>query len=303
MRTININDFKTIEEVENYRKEINEACDKRADFITLCEKADKLSHKPFGYIKDCFEAIAPELFKSKEGKKIMSNYSKTIRENKNLSALHNLYENIRKSGKDMDIDFFANNIANTNWNVDKKTLSEDTLKVGRILAEGYLHLGKSAEDLFPSENIVLESAVSYIAENKKTNKNIAEYSNAIKVIKENISSKESEENVFESTDLDALAKSLLQEFNKKYSSELTEEEANALREVSSSENKEDVFNKYKNACQSKLSESKKDFEEKGDKSSSERMTAILEQVSNKTYSLENLGNDICGFIELKSIFE
>ena len=48
MRTININDFKTIEEVENYRKEINEACDKRADFITLCEKADKLSHKPFG---------------------------------------------------------------------------------------------------------------------------------------------------------------------------------------------------------------------------------------------------------------
>lgn len=303
MRTININDFKTIEEVENYRKEINEACDKRADFITLCEKADKLSHKPFGYIKDCFEAIAPELFKSKEGKKIMSNYSKTIRENKNLSALHNLYENIRKSGKDMDIDFFANNIANTNWNVDKKTLSEDTLKVGRILAEGYLHLGKSAEDLFPSENIVLESAVFYIAENKKTNKNIAEYSNAIKVIKENISSKESEENVFESTDLDVLAKSLLQEFNKKYSSELTEEEANALREVSSSENREDVFNKYKNACQSKLSESKKDFEEKGDKSSSERMTAILEQVSNKTYSLENLGNDICGFIELKSIFE
>ena len=303
MRTININDFKTIEELENYRKEINEACDKRADFITLCEKADKLSHKPFGYIKDCFEAIAPELFESKEGKKIMSNYSKTIRENKNLSALHNLYENIRKSGKDMDIDFFANNIANTNWNVDKKTLSEDTLKVGRILAEGYLHLGKSAEDLFPSENTVLESAVSYIAENKKTNKNIAEYSNAIKVIKENISSKESEENVFESTDLDALAKRLLQEFNKKYSSELTEEEANALREVSSSENKEDVFNKYKNACQSKLSESKKDFEEKGDKSSSERMTAILEQVSNKTYSLENLGNDICGFIELKSIFE
>ena len=166
MRTININDFKTIEEVENYRKEINEACDKRADFITLCEKADKLSHKPFGYIKDCFEAIAPELFESKEGKKIMSNYSKTIRENKNLSALHNLYENIRKSGKDMDIDFFANNIANTNWNVDKKTLSEDTLKVGRILAEGYLHLGKSAEDLFPSENTVLESAVSYIAEKK-----------------------------------------------------------------------------------------------------------------------------------------
>lgn len=303
MSTVNINDFKTIKEVEDYRKKINEACDKRADFIILCEKADKLSQKPFGYIKDCFEAIAPELFESKDGKKIMAKYSKAIRENNNLSALHSLYENIRKSGKDMDIDFFANNIANTNWNVDKKTLSEDTLKVGRILAEGFLYLGKTAEDLFPSENIALESAISYIAENKKTNKNIAEYSNAIKIIKENISNKDSEENVFESIDLDALAKNLLQEFNKKYSSELTEEEANALREVSSSENREEIFNKYKNACQNKLSESKKDFEEKGDKNSSDRMTAILEQVSNKTYSLENLGNDICGFIELKNIFE
>lgn len=303
MSTININDFKTIQEVEDYRKKINEACDKRTDFIVLCEKADKLSQKPFGYIKDCFEAIAPELFESKEGKKIMAKYSKTVRERKNLSTLHNLYENIRKSGKDMDIDFFANNIANTDWNVDKKTLSEDTLKVGRILAEGYLYLGKNAEDLFPTENIALESAVSYIAENKKTNKNIAEYSNAIKVIKENATNKDSEENVFESIDLDTLVKNLLQEFNKKYSSELTEEEANALREVSSSENREEVFNKYKNACQNKLSESKKDFEEKGDKNSSDRMTAILEQVSNKTYSLENLGNDICGFIELKNIFE
>ena len=72
MSTVNINDFKTIKEVEDYRKKINEACDKRADFIILCEKADKLSQKPFGYIKDCFEQGRQEnngkIFKSNKGK-------------------------------------------------------------------------------------------------------------------------------------------------------------------------------------------------------------------------------------------
>ena len=103
-----INSFKTIEEVENYRAEINESCDKRAEFIELCSKANELSEKPFGYIKESFESLSPELFKSSVGKSILNRYSKMIRENKNLHALHTIYENIRKANKESDIDFFVN---------------------------------------------------------------------------------------------------------------------------------------------------------------------------------------------------
>lgn len=298
-----INSFKTINELEAYRKEINEACDKRAEFITLCEKANSLSEKSFGYIKEAFEAISPELFKTSEGKKIMNKYSKMVRENKNLSSLHSLYENIRKAGKDMDIDFFVNNIADTDWNINKRTLAEDCKKLGRVLSEGFLSVGKDAESLLPKENASLSLAVTYIAENKKTAKNIAEYSNAVKIIRENVMANESSKNIFENVNLDKLATSLLEEFNKKYSEELTTEEANALREISSSEDREAIFNKYKDACAAKITEAKNSFESKGDKASSDRLSVVLEQISNKSYTLDTVGADICSLIELSNIFE
>ena len=67
MSTNIINTFKTIKEVEAYRQEINEMCDKRTAFITLCEEANSLSEKKFGYIKESFESISPMLFKTNEG--------------------------------------------------------------------------------------------------------------------------------------------------------------------------------------------------------------------------------------------
>ena len=42
-----INTFKTIKDLEAYRKQINEMCDERKKFITLCEEANELSNKPF----------------------------------------------------------------------------------------------------------------------------------------------------------------------------------------------------------------------------------------------------------------
>ena len=44
-----INTFKTIKDLEAYRKQINEMCDERKKFITLCEEANELSNKPFQY--------------------------------------------------------------------------------------------------------------------------------------------------------------------------------------------------------------------------------------------------------------
>lgn len=301
MATNKINSIKTLAELEAYRTEINEACDKRAKFITRCAEADELSKKPFNYIKESFEAISPVLFKSAEGKGIINKYTATIRESKNLSAIHALCENIRKANKNSDVDFFVNNIANENWGISRKGLNEDCKKLGRVLAEGYLLI---EDDItLPKENASLSSAINFIAEHKKTSKNIAEYSDAVKVIRENVNKNETVSNVFESVDLDKLAKGLIAEFNKKYSDVLTEEEANALKEISSSADRESVFNKYKTACTVKISEAKKNFEANGDSSSCDRLTTVLEQVSNKTYSLDTVGSDVCSLIELSNIFE
>lgn len=299
--TTTINSFKTLNEVEAYRKKINEACDKRAKYITRVLEADELRKKSFSYLKEAFEAISPKLFQTSKGKKIMNQYTKTIRESKNLSAYHSLCENIRKANKNSDLDFFVNTIANENWNINKKQLAEDVAKLADIVAVGYILEGSKEE--LPKENPELISAINYIAENKKTAKNIAEYSDAVKVIRENVEKNEERTNVFENVNIDNLAQSLLEEFNKKYSENLNEEETKALKEICCSENREETFNKYKESCISKISEVKAKCDLKGDIASSQRLSTVMEQVSNKSYSLDTIGSDICNLIEISSIFD
>lgn len=298
-----VNTLNTIQEVESYRNMINEMCDKRHKFIVLCEEAKELSTKSFGFIKESFEALSPILFKSSEGKKLMNKYTKMIKENKNLSSLHTINENIRKAGSETDIDFFVNSLMVVEWGVNPSTLKEDTKKLGRVLSEAYLFVGEEAKSLIPNENVSLSNAVNFIAESKKGTKNISEYSDAARIIKEHIKSKDAKKNVFESIDLDTLAKRLVEDFNVKYGDKLTIEEANALREISSSEDRESVFNKYKEVCKSKITEAKKNFESKGDKASSDRLGVVLEQIASKSYVLDTVGADICSLIELSNIFE
>lgn len=298
-----INTLNTIQEVESYRNMVNEMCDNRHKFIVLCEEAKELSTKSFGFIKESFEALSPILFKSSEGKKLMNKYTKMIKENKNLSSLHTINENIRKAGSETDIDFFVNSLMVVEWGVNPSTLKEDTKKLGRVLSEAYLLVGEEAKSLIPNENVSLSNAVNFIAESKKGSKNISEYSDAARIIKEHIKSKDAKKNVFESVDLDALAKRLVEDFNVKYGDKLTIEEANALREISSSKDRESVFNKYKEVCKSKITEAKKNFESKGDKASSDRLGVVLEQIASKSYVLDTVGADICSLIELSNIFE
>ena len=298
-----VNTLNTIQEVESYRNMINEMCDNRHKFIVLCEEAKELSTKSFGFIKESFEALSPILFKSSEGKKLMNKYTKMIKENKNLSSLHTINENIRKAGSETDIDFFVNSLMVVEWGVNPSTLKEDTKKLGRVLSEAYLLVGEEAKSLIPNENVSLSNAVNFIAESKKDTKNISEYSDAARIIKEHIKSKDAKKNVFESIDLDTLAKRLVEDFNVKYGDKLTIEEANALREISSSEDRESVFNKYKEVCKSKITEAKKNFESKGDKASSDRLGVVLEQIASKSYVLNTVGADICSLIELSNIFE
>lgn len=297
-----VNTLKTINEVEAYRKELNEACDSRSEFISSCLKANEMSNKSFGFIKEAFEAISPELFKTAAGKKIMKKYTATIKEDKNLSSLHSLYENIRKSGSESDIDFFINSIASENWGVDKKTVDESCHKLGRVLAEGYLSIKDKSSLVIPTEDVDLANAVYFIAENKKTAKNIADYSNAVSIIRESIKNSDAPNTIRESKDIDNLANTLLEEFNKKYSSELTASEISALKELSESSDRSSIFDKYKTNCSEKLTEAKKKFEAENNSAAVERIDAIIEQISNKEYVLESVGNDICGMIKLSTIF-
>ena len=162
-----INTLKTLDAIEEYRKKVNEACDKRSERVKLLTKGFELSQMPFGYIKECFENFAPVLFNTKEGRKLIKKYTNEVKNNYTLNTLHTIYENIRKTSKDSDVDFLINSIVNENVNLSQKTVKTVTESLGKILAEAYLYIGKEANELIPEEKQNLDNAIKYITENKK----------------------------------------------------------------------------------------------------------------------------------------
>jgi hypothetical protein len=298
-----INNIKTKQELELYRNEINEAFVQREKFIDLCTFASKASENDFGFIKEAFETLSPVLFESEEGKNIINKYIKTVNKSSNLKSLHTIFENIRKADKNVDVDFFVNNIINTKRSDNTNNISEDVKMVGRILSEAILCVGNDAENLMSeiSKSTSLNNAILYIVENKKNDNNIVEYGNAIKIIKENINSKESVNNIFEFNDFDTHIKSLVESFNSKYKG-LSDEEKSVIKELSKSNDKEDLFNKYKDECITNLKEAKEKYKET-DKVTYNRLADILEKVENKNYINENISTDICGFINLSNLFK
>ncbi len=297
-----INSLKSLDAVEQYRKEMNEACDKRSERIKMLNKGIELSESSFGYIKECFENLAPALFESKEGRNIIKKYSETIKENKTLNTLHTIYENIRKTGKDSDVDFLINNIVSENINLNEKEVNESSKKLGLILSEAYLYLGEKANGLLTKGNAELDKAVRFISENKKSIKNISDFSSAVKVIREEIEKHENISNRFKEKNLDEIATELMREFNEKYNDKLSDEEKKVVKELSESTDKEVVFNKYKEICINKVNEAKSNFEKEGNTESVNKLTSISEQINKKVFTENTVENDICNFIEITNIF-
>jgi len=304
MKKINIEGIEKIMDTSSLyqlKEDINKSIDERIERVKLLETANKLSEKPFGYLKECFEAMAPALFNTKDGKKLLNKYTNTIKENKNLKQLHTIYENVRSISKDADLDFFFDKFVSQNWNIDNKTLKEDVKKLGNIVAEGFLSMNNFE---FPEENASFDYAIEYIVENKMTGKNLSKYSSAIKIIKENVEKNEIslKESFNYNENLNNRIDNMVNEFNEKYS-DLNDEERNIVNEITNSSNPENVFNSYKDKCKQKITEKREQFEKDNDLNSVKRIDTIIEQISKKVYSENTLIDDISNMIEISNIFE
>lgn len=300
---INIQSLNTIQEVESLRNELNEKLNERRLFIESCVLADMLSKKPFGFIKEAFENISPKLFNTKKGKKIIKEYTELVKNTKNLSTLHAIYENLRKADKNSDVDFILNQLIRRDWELDNSTINEDTYKLGRVLAEGVIYLGTDCSSLLPEENQTYSNAVDYLVENKVTKWNITDYSNAIRIIKEHVSQKENCAPIdLKSVNIDTLAESMIKDFNEKYSDELTEIEFDALKKLCESEDREKVFNEYKKSCIESLEKVMESYNASKNTEAVSKIQNLIEQVSKKEYSLDTITTDISKFVEISNVF-
>ena len=297
-----INKTMTVSDLDELQNKVNEAFETRRRVLNLVSEAHELGNKSFGYIKESFENLSTKLFKTNEGKGVMKRYANVIKENKSLSALHRLYENIRKAHSNMDLDYFVGSLCETNWNVKENELKEGLDKLSRVVAEGYIIVGEGADKYLGSTNDKLDGAIEFIAENRVGQKNLVKYSEAVKIIREAVEKNGNISDSFEKeTDLDATVEDLIKKYSKNPGDE--QDEKDQLANSLGRSDEETVFEKKKTGCLNGLDEAIKKYEKDGDNEEVETLKKVYEQVSAKKYDPDTIGADITNFAEMTRLFE
>lgn len=306
-KQINTMNYNDVTKVTN-TKALNELKSKfdrdyhnQLDKLKTLEYAGSMRDKPFGFIKEAIEAMSGELFRSKEGRAILNKYIACVKENKELKKMHLLRECVRKANKNTDINSYLNEAIAMIGRVNTKDAKVQSRKAGDILAEACIQLGKYRSELIIDKlsfNDSLNEAIEYIETHSKKPSTLANFSDCTNLIKESVALNEAVSKVAMNTLTDATIEQAINEFNEKYGDQLDEDGKKLVKQLSESTNKEELFDKYKSDCITKLNEKKTLFEGQGDKLTSERLELVLEKINQRTYNAETVNEDILNLIEM-----
>lgn len=274
---------KSVDELNTLKESFDKTYEKCLRALEVENFARSVSGKNFGYIKEAFEGISPELFKTKKGRGIINKYVSCIKESKELSKMHSLYESFRKVSGVTDIDAYVTEAINIMGKVDAKALEEASKKLGVILEEACVALGKKDIDV-DRRATTLNEAVEFVATHKKTIKNLPRYTTAINIIKEGVKGQNME--VIDKPEQPMSA--------------VNEGETKVLADIEGASNKSECFEKYKKDCMEKLREGIQAFRASGDAMSSDRLGVILEKVERKRFNEETAADDVLNFVKIKS---
>ncbi|MBR5504405.1 MAG: hypothetical protein IKV87_08190 [Methanobrevibacter sp.] len=250
--------------------------------------------KNFGLSNYIFENALPTLFIS--NKKVVKEFIKTIKEDKNLLTQFQFYKTLEKYSNKLDSNSYINeSLSLVHENIDLTTLNESNLKLGSIISK----YGIKPSELISEDKIKFFEDCDFLFKNKKKLNNLSEVNLRIKniseSIKDNHSMNESKKDCF----------SLIEDFEKKYNSLLNEEEKSFVKEIMDAKSgsndlkKENLFNKFKNECISIIDTLIKE----SDEDDKDGLNAIKDQINEKTYCSESLVDDIAKFLEIRDILK
>lgn len=293
-----IKKLKTVNEANNFKNEINKIINEQIEQIKTDTFISSFKDRNFGYIKENFENLSEELFKTKKGRATINKYIKCIKESKDLTKMHQMYECVRKADKDGDVNAYLNEAVSLIGNINKDAYSKSLSKLAGIFSDAYRQLCEN--NIVLNNNAPFYDSVEFIMFNRKTPKNLAEYNSRLSTVKKHILEGAGYE-IKESKNVDELTDNLMEDFNTKYSQLLDNDVVTLVKEVFSNDDKENIFNKYKEQCINKLNETKRSFEKTGDNDSSERINTIIERIDKKVYNPDTVNNDLYNLIEISSI--
>lgn len=281
-------------EEEDYKRlnELKQEADK--EYTLFIENKDNEIKKyfdsaNFGVLKAIFENAAPELFKTRDGRKAMGEYMKTIKEDKNLTAQYALYHSLTNCSDVNDMKEFVKEALDLCGNINKRELVKSNNKLVDIIKKYNIN-----ESIDITDKIELFEAIEYVISNKKKLTNLSEINKKVDKISSFLNESITKPNV-----------DIVKEFNEKHGTSLNENSRELVQDIiaanasNRTSKKENIFNKCKNECieaiNNVLSEDESNLELK------EKLLEYKDKILNKEFNEDSLVEDIAALLQFKDI--
>ena len=293
MKKLNFKDKETFKKLQ---ESLMDVMNNRYNELCLNELKENLTSAPLYTTKHIFESISKDFYNTPKGKKILKEYVDTIKKNNSLRKAFIIFENMNKPQSVLSPDLFVNENLSFMQEIKLSEYKAGLKKINNIIRESIELAALNTEEL---EELIKESetdeaeAIDYLINNRKTLKNIAEYTNKVSTLTESVKNKR----IFKSED--ALSESLnisdlLNMINESISG-LGKEEANAVKDLTlislSGKDGKEIYETYKNKCKDILEEAVKNEEALETRSRFQRM---LGQINERNYNKSTLNEDEIG---------
>lgn len=280
-----------LEEFETDRALANEYFDKMHEEE---EEMDALYNESrnFGIIYNVIEANVPKLIESSNGKKALRSIVKTIKSNKLLHEQFKAYNNLQPSNKIENVDEYITEALSILPKFDKKSVKESNEKLIKLIKKYKLDEMVDIDD----DKLELYESIEFVTMNKKSLRNIDEYVNATKMIKESI------EKLPMATPNDFSIESYAKEVSnvsENIAKDLNSAEMKLLKEITEG-NSEQYFNECKKNTLSKLDEL---MSKETNIDTKSRLSQIYEKINAKNYIKENAIVDIAEMVEMQTTID
>ena len=297
MKKLNFKDKETFKKLQ---ESLMDVMNNRYNELCLNELKENLTSAPLYTTKHIFESISKDFYNTPKGKKILKEYVDTIKKNNSLRKAFIIFENMNKPQSVLSPDLFVNENLSFMQEIKPSEYKAGLKKINNIIRESIELAALNTEEL---EELIKESetdeaeAIDYLINNRKTLKNIAEYTNKVSTLTESVKNKR----IFKSED--ALSESLtisdlLNMINESVSG-LGKEEANAVKDLTlislSGKDGKEIYETYKNKCKDILEEAVKNEEALETRSRFQRM---LGQINERNYNKSTLNEDVLNFARL-----
>lgn len=267
---------------------INE-CAEQESRLQVAERIGEI--RSFGDIKIMFESLIPELLGKPAGKRLINTYTKTLKENRSLKTLYGLHAGLGDNETADKRRVFMQEALSLCKDFDRTEYLEGMRKLSRLMSESMrelnpiLVLEKTA--VSDTDKYVNES-VLYLASNKKSLKNLNDYTKHMDIVSENKNpTPASPFNVNED-----LA-SIFETFKAKNGSK--EETFTAFLET---DNKEQAFQDMKAMCLEALNSQKQNTQ---DTATLQKLSEMESKLRAKSYCYESYTKDMIHMSDLQSI--